>query len=273
MTKNQIEYAKLLETRRANARQEELTDARDRAAREARVVELGETARHNVATERHNEAVLGETRRSNVAREAIETAKNEESKRHNLEAERINLYSAQESARHNRQTESTESRKVDLGYAQLSEQARHNVAQESETQRSNISREVETNRSNVARETETKRANERREAIDMANAAKDAVLREQDLLERGRHNRAMELKNYGTIVTTNSNPVTTVNTPAQTISLNGNSSNRTGVKSSETNAIDKDTKPMKIAIGEPSTNTWRGGGFTKNKKGFGGTTK
>lgn len=51
MTKNQIEYLKLRETQRSNAANERLTEIRDKNAKDLGFATLGETARHNLATE------------------------------------------------------------------------------------------------------------------------------------------------------------------------------------------------------------------------------
>lgn len=134
MTKNQIEYAKLQETKRynslaieetmrANRAQEELTQWRDLNTIALRAAELGETNRHNVAGEtelnRHQLAVEGETHRHNLQDESIRRAS-------------VGAQYAQ----------------VQLGYAQLDEAMRHNRAGE-EVQRMTVD---ETVRHNMATE-------------------------------------------------------------------------------------------------------------------------
>lgn len=87
MTRNQIEYQKLQESIRSNKVNESLTAARDVATMDLRKAELGETSRHNKATER-------ETMRSHSTSEA-------EVKRHNQMVEdisRAELYSRNLSA-------------------------------------------------------------------------------------------------------------------------------------------------------------------------------
>lgn len=70
MTKNQIEYQKLLETKRANAAVEDLTRRRDERTLALREAELSETGRHNMAYEleasTHNRNVEAETTRHNL---------------------------------------------------------------------------------------------------------------------------------------------------------------------------------------------------------------
>lgn len=142
MTRNQIEYNKLLETQRANKANETLTDLRDRAAREARVVELRELGRHNLATEqetvRHN--VAGEEVASRQASELERHQRQTESLQHaiNLETNRANLAREQqardtlaESRRHSLVTEQQGYQTIDLRGQELAESIRHSKAQES----------------------------------------------------------------------------------------------------------------------------------------------
>lgn len=116
MTKNQILYQQLQETKkhnqitrdetaRSNRAQEALTAYRDRTSLDLRGQELRETTRHNTAYEQ-------ETERSNRAREA-------ENLRHNQRTESL---SAQQIAQQYWAT----AQNIALGYSQLSEQRRHN---------------------------------------------------------------------------------------------------------------------------------------------------
>lgn len=117
MTKNQIEYAKLLEGKRSNRAQEALTQWRDTEQMKAKYVELGETSRHNQALEGIEGRKLGETSRHNRVTEGTEKSK------------------VAESIRHNQQSESVERGKLD-------ESVRHNTAVESETHRANVASEI-----------------------------------------------------------------------------------------------------------------------------------
>lgn len=72
MTRNQIDYLKLLETQRNNKAIERLTEARDQVNRDLGFATLGETTRHNYATEQHNRSVLDETIRHNVFGEQLQ---------------------------------------------------------------------------------------------------------------------------------------------------------------------------------------------------------
>lgn len=190
MTKNQIEYNKLLETGRANRAQEALTHARDEAARQAKVIELGETSRHNQALEGIQLQTLGETRRHNQAQESIGFGQLSETRRHNTAQER-------ESQRHNLQTESAT-------IIDLTEKSRHNLA----TEQAELTKQQETARHNKAVEGETMRHNIVGEGVDAGRLALDTVTREQQIAETKRHNIAMELKDYSTKV--NLNPTTTI---------------------------------------------------------------
>lgn len=101
MTKNQIEYGKLTETRRSN-----LVGEAQKAWRDTQDIALGH-------------ATLGETRRHNLASE-------------NLQAQTIDLGRSQlgETSRHNLATESIQSGQLEVSQGQLRELGRHNLAQE-----------------------------------------------------------------------------------------------------------------------------------------------
>lgn len=98
MTKNQLEYLGLVETRRNN------------------MVVSDENERHNRATE-------FETNRSNVARET-------ETNRHNLVVEDQGTKAQQETQRHNLETEKAAMGNLNYQYAELAEQTRHNKVSE-----------------------------------------------------------------------------------------------------------------------------------------------
>lgn len=235
MTRNQIEYNKLLETKRANTRNEELTSRRDEAAIAAKLSELGEASRHNAALEQ------------------LQRMHENELLRHNAATEEATLIDLNERQRSNRAQET-------LGQRNLAEVSRANRARETEATRSNLAREAETNRSNVererqgvisleeqqrsnlARETETHRANKAAEALRGTEIAKSALLEEQKLLEVGRHNRAMELKDYSTKVYQNQS---------------GNSRNTKGING--TNPSGGKTSPP--ASPKPPSGPTRGAGF------------
>lgn len=160
-----------------------------------------ESERHSREVERQNmlsldlqRSGLEETKRSNLARE--------------IEQNRSNLAREQETATHNRATEqfsrdtlayqytalrnqmAMESRRIDLGYAQLGETVRSNLAHESEIFRSNKAREDENRRHNLNFEAttalnyaETKRAHEeserltkRQQDLNYRNALKEVEL-------------------------------------------------------------------------------------------------
>lgn len=135
MTKNQIEYQKLVETKRANQAQETITRMRDANTHSVAVGQLNEAIRHNYATE------------------GQERQKLYEMTRHNEATEQVALMSAQETARHNAAAEALQGQQITLGYQQLSETSRHNYAMENETNRHNVAVENESARANLARET------------------------------------------------------------------------------------------------------------------------
>lgn len=193
MTRNQVSYAQLLETKRANLINEELIRARDAvnaevsrrqarsAERNATVQEIlaGETQRHNMQyeteTSRHNQAVELENVQHNRNTEL-------EVQRHNMTVEdqaRIQLGINQFQA---------ESGRISAGAAvqqsqaaiQQSEAALQNAATSAlnaqtqrlsleENQRANLAREAETNRTNRANE--AIRAEQARASTSQANTA------------------------------------------------------------------------------------------------------
>lgn len=181
MTKNQIEYLKLRETQRSNLAQEDLTRSRDSRTYEIGLGTLAESQRHNRATESQARLSLDETARHNLAGEALTRSSLDESIRHNQAVET-------EASRHNKVGESYNERV-------LSESRRHNVSQEAigrsqvgasfaninlgysqlaEASRANIARETENTRSNIAREDENLRHNQATEAANMYRNRNDA---------------------------------------------------------------------------------------------------
>jgi hypothetical protein len=148
MTKNQIEYAKLLETRRSNIRQEQLTGERDKASRELGRAQLIEAGRHNLAQEGISSVSLDETSRHNVAMENVSVGQLAESTRHNRAGEGISWAQAQEQARHNVANEGLERQAVGVSLLQAEEAQRSNLANEAIRRAQNR----ETRRSNMANE-------------------------------------------------------------------------------------------------------------------------
>lgn len=131
MTKNQIEYGKLLEQRRTNLSNEDLTRRRDTLQAQARFVELREQGRHNLASEQIQSGSLDESIRHNRATESVQTGQLEEARRHNLAQENVQTGQLSELRRHNQATE--QAQLVDLGIKRDSQQesVRHNQQVES----------------------------------------------------------------------------------------------------------------------------------------------
>lgn len=216
MTKNQIEYAKLLETNRANLAQEELTRKRDTGQLELGHLNLGETRRSNMARE-------VETAQHNRATESLDSSKLGETSRHNAQQEALEAMKLSENSRHNRAQEVVALQEADTRRAGVDETRRSNLAKEAETQRSNLAREIETQRSNVARETETNRSNTAQEALGIAAGVTAAARLAEDVRqhlaregETARHNMAMEIRpvpNAYVNVTNSQNANPYVNTP------------------------------------------------------------
>lgn len=192
MTTNQIEYAKLLETRRSNLAEEQIKSAQQRAQQDYWIGSVEEQSRHNQATEANDRIVASETKRANLAREANNVRITDETIRHNLVSEQHNLDVLNEQRRSNLAQEE-HARNV------LSETKRSNLAKEYETQRSNLVREAETNRNNVVVAAETRRSNVAREAeTHRANVANESIKRAANAIQSAnvseliRHNQAYE---------------------------------------------------------------------------------
>lgn len=151
MTKNQIEYLKLLETQRSNKATEEINRSRAATDREIGLGQLAETQRHNIAGEQQQVAILGETQRHNVVSEQLQSTSISEAMRSNRAQEEISLKRQLEDERSNR--------------AREAETERSNRSRERETERSNRAQEAEYHRSNLAREEETHRTNVANEVI------------------------------------------------------------------------------------------------------------
>lgn len=192
MTKNQIEYQKMQETRRANLASEALTARRDEASRRIGLDTLQETARHNQQVElqardnlaeqyRNNVASLQELQRAHLASEGIagynaetQRQQQEEYVRHNQVAEALTKYGADTSKLAAEMSAGAhvsaagisagasqyasdnalmaKQLEIDLQKYGIDTTAGLRGAELSETQRSNIARETELNRSNVAKE-------------------------------------------------------------------------------------------------------------------------
>lgn len=199
MTRNQIEYVKLLEARRSNLKNEELTSSRDTLAAEAKRIELREAQRHNTATEQLSrrdldlrEGSLDETIRHNQSTEQLQSRQIGETTRHNKAQE-------SETRRHNTETEGAQK-------ISLNETGRHNLVTEAETSQHNRNTENEIHRHNLVSE-----------VSDASRIALDTVTREQQLAETKRHNMAMEVKDFSPKVSVNQNQPTTIsNAPSVT---------------------------------------------------------
>lgn len=190
LTKNQLEYLKLLETQRSNRENERLTGERDRVTKELGFGNLAENMRSNRAKEAQQVAVLGETQRSNLAQEELKRISLDETSRSNQANERLK----------------EQSNKI-AGYNFL-EIRRSNKAREQETNRANLAKEAETKRSNLAQEAENYRVhslNDIREGqrIDLAYGTLNEQIRNNNLnydvstqrnLEQYRHNLASEIE-------------------------------------------------------------------------------
>lgn len=130
MTRNQIEYAKLNETARANRAQEQLTAQRDAATRRLGFDTLAETSRHNQQVElqardnlaeqyRNNVAQLAELQRSHMSNEGIALSNYDRANRE-----------LSETIRSHQASEQIALDRIALERAGLAESQRHNLANE-----------------------------------------------------------------------------------------------------------------------------------------------
>lgn len=174
---------------------------------------------------RHNQAVETETYRSNLAKESetyrSNAAREAENYRSNVareqETHRSNVVTEQERERSNRATETLRSQELQFSYANLAEQRRYHsmsiglgYSQLDETRRSNLAREYETNRSNTASEFEQRRHNyevevetstrnrnsealqQRQMEYDYTYRQNQIAMQDAQLQETKRHNREEE---------------------------------------------------------------------------------
>lgn len=160
MTKNQIEYAKLLEQRRSNRSNEVLIDRRDRNAMTIAMGTLAETQRHNQMSERISLDINSETARHNQAQESMQAQSIAETRRSNL--------------------------------AREAETSRANLAKEQETRRANLAREAEQERADIAREVETRRSNTVSQQISLRGLEEQRRTNQAREHETSRHNLAQE---------------------------------------------------------------------------------
>lgn len=286
MTKNQIEYLKLLETQRSNQAVEAETGRANRERERQGQISLDEQSRSNLANEkikadtlieqsRHNLATESETNRANLARE-LETSL------HNRNTEHVAMLNYSETARANRERERLTSEAQD-------EQRRANLAREAENERSHRADErirtrqvTETERANKAFEDyrdrnlqatidyntgsldlrgreleESTRSHKAQEAIGIArNVTEAGYLAERvrsDLAneaENALHHRAMELKSYDTkVYNTNTLP-----------------------SSSQTQSLPPKREPVVIATDERELKSTGSGGFGNGRGGGFGTS-
>lgn len=150
MTRNQIEYSKLLETRRSNLSNEDLTRMRDLRSYTLGTQQLEETGRHNREQERQGRVSLDETARANRVREGIQQGTLDETRRSNQAQERLK---DRELGIRDTQTQ--------IQRDTLSETARANQAREALSLR----QQQETERANQAREAETARHDRATESL------------------------------------------------------------------------------------------------------------
>lgn len=239
MTRNQIEYLKYQESKRANIAQETETNRANVVREQQNLAMLGETSRHNLATEglsmqqfleqsRHNLETEAETKRSHLVNELELSTHNRnteaETARANRAAEQHRIDQLNETIRANRSSESLRSR-------ELQERERASRASEAltrqrndETERANRVAEqlreqqfahqqvIDTRKLDIEqyKADETHRSNLVYEGVAIADKVTRAGQLAENIradlaneAENARHHIAMELKNYQPVVTLN----------------------------------------------------------------------
>lgn len=199
MTKNQIEYAKLWETRRANQRAELLKEREQELTRTIEDRRLRETQRSNLAREGLTAAATAETIRSNQAREGYNLLNLGEITRHNQSVEGYNAQQLAETARANKAREGLQVQQLNLDSAKLDEVKRHNVTSEQMQDYYNRASISEAVRSHKANEALGYAQNQLGYAqLSALNSYRDSelVLKADKQAEEARHNLAAETESH-----------------------------------------------------------------------------
>lgn len=203
MTKNQIEYMKALETRRANLASEQLTRTRDQAAISARQAELVELARHNKAGEGLQARSIDETSRHNRAGEAVSIRQAAVSERDVSTRERQAAVAERQAATAERQASVAEA-KLGQEAAKIAETERTNRTQEwlraqeidlrartlDETHRTNVVHEgiaaydAESRREQAHAATAQAAASQQQAEASMIHMANEALKNDRDYSQR-----------------------------------------------------------------------------------------
>lgn len=142
MTRNQIEYQRNVELKRANLASEKQTQVRDSETARANKAREAENFRTNTANEQIRQGTLAETARTNRANEQLKGYQIGVTDAHNAAMERLQA-------------------------SQNAELARSNLARELETNRANVARELEQERSNRANESLTQSETSRKQLNDL----------------------------------------------------------------------------------------------------------
>lgn len=177
MTRNQIEYQKLLETKRANVANESLTHRRDEGTLALRGAELLETGRHNRAfeleTSTHNRNVEAETARHNLRTEEQGMIDLGIKSRHATVAERNATVNERNAATNASQAAA---RWYDVATGRMAhfENQRHNFAQEGLQSEANSIRQQEADTKQQEADTNAERA-DAAIAFDLARAETEAA--------------------------------------------------------------------------------------------------
>lgn len=199
MTKNQIEYAKLWETRRANQRAELLKEREQELTRAIEAHKLQETRRSNLAREGLTAAATAETIRSNQAREGYNLLNLGEITRHNQSVEGYNAQQLAETVRANKAREGLQVQQLNLDTSRLEETRRHNVTSEQMQDYYNRASINEAVRSHKATEALGYAQNQLGYAqLSALNTYRDRelVLRADKQSEEARHNLAAESESH-----------------------------------------------------------------------------
>lgn len=196
MTRNQIEYWSLLETKRANAETQ-----RSNLSREA------ETARHNQAAESIDLGKLAESTRHNTAAEQQAGMELAETTRSHKASEKNTRIANRETQRAHEASEFLQGRTIEMGTNTLRETVRSNKAKEA----LELSKQAETRRANMASEAqrlrelaEQIRTHKANESIASRNAQTQAF---KQLADESFQKAQVQLKNAENVLKGEANAV------------------------------------------------------------------
>lgn len=142
ITKNQIEYNKLLETKRHQIADEDIRRTGNQQTFELGRGQLDETRRSNLERERQNRSTLLETQRHNTETENVQRLLYGENVRANQAREAISMSQIEETNRSNRASESLSAQRNQISAQQIAQNYDLGLRNAAETERSHVAGEI-----------------------------------------------------------------------------------------------------------------------------------